>query len=117
MTSLLDRMIAETNTEIATLQAKLFGMMEARRVMSGKPPARERRARAPRASVKDAVLRLLEEHRHSGINAKMAVQMAEDRGIHLRRDTVSGLLSRLAKEGTLSYDGRVYRIQSPEEPI
>lgn len=108
----LDKLIADTEQQIEHLQIKLSGMLEARRAMSGEPePVKQR---TPRANVKQRVLDLLQEVRHSGLNAAMAVQMAKERGETLDRGSVSSLLSRLKNEGTVTYDGVVYKLAERE---
>lgn len=108
----LDRLIHDTEEQIAHLQTKLSTLHEVRRAMSGEPEPTKRRA--PRANVKQAVLDLLQEVRHAGLNAAMAVDMAKERGVELERGSVSSLLSRLKNEGVVSYDGVVYKLAERE---
>ena len=71
----------------------------------GAPPAKKR-AR----NVKNDILRLLEEAGASGLSANDVVAKGAAEGITLDRGTVSSLLSRLKKEGTLTYNGTEYAI-------
>jgi transposase len=63
-----------------------------------------------RVNVKGTILEMLKECGFTGMNAITAVDMAQRRGITLDRASVSSLLSRLKKEGTLVYDGERYKL-------
>lgn len=99
----------QLKAKIAELQQQLAGVEMAIRAMRGEPTA-PTRARAPRSNVKNYILALLEEVQGRGLNAAMAVELAESRGETLERGTVSSLLSRFKADGILTYDGSVYRL-------
>jgi CRP-like cAMP-binding protein len=61
-----------------------------------------------RANVKGITLQLLEESGSEGLSSNDVVERAQNRGHSLDRGSVSSLLSRLKKEGTLIYDGTKY---------
>lgn len=63
-----------------------------------------------RGKVKSLVLDLLREVGTTGLNAQTATDLADRRGVSLGRDSVSSLLSRLKKDGVVSYDGDRYRL-------
>jgi len=110
----LDQRIAELRAQRDQLDAKIAALEEFKAEISDEPmPSTEpaKRQRAPRSNVKSTVLSLLEQVGGSGLNAAIAVDLAkEQHGLDLDRGSVSSLLSRLKNEGTVSYDGRLYRL-------
>ena len=66
--------------------------------------------RSKRVSIKATVLDLLEEVGTTGLNAAVAVDLANRRGISLDRGSVSSLLSRLKAEEIVAFDGDKYRV-------
>ncbi|WP_333830599.1 hypothetical protein [Pararhodobacter sp.] len=108
MRSRLDRIQREIEKhlrEIEKLRAQESLLLE---MLDERPPARD--GRAPKGSVKTTVLELLEEVGAMGLNATAAVDLAEAKGIHLERGSVSSLLSRLKNDGVVSYNNDVYRL-------
>lgn len=103
--ALRDRLKAQ----ISELQQQLAGVEMTIRAMRGEP-ATPVRSRAPRSNVKGYILALLEDAQARGLNAAMAVEIAEARGETLERGTVSSLLSRFKADGVVTYDGSVYRL-------
>lgn len=99
----------QLKAKIAELQQQLAGVEMAIRAMRGEPTA-PTRTRAPRSNVKSYLLALLDEVQARGLNAAMAVELAESRGDTLERGTVSSLLSRFKADGVVTYDGSVYRL-------
>lgn len=99
----------QLKAKIAELQQQLAGVEMAIRAMRGEPTA-PTRTRAPRSNVKSYLLALLDEVQTRGLNAAMAVELAESRGDTLERGTVSSLLSRFKADGVVTYDGSVYRL-------
>jgi hypothetical protein len=69
------------------------------------PPQRRR------TGMKDTVLDLLNEVGTTGLNGAIAVEMAEKRGIHLDRQSVSSLLSRLKTDGVAVYEDQRYKLK------
>lgn len=101
----IQSMIEKHLREVDKLRAQeslLLEMLDERPV----PPV----GRAQKGSVKTMVLDLLEEAGATGLNATTAVGMAEKKGLHLERGSVSSLLSRLKNDGVVSYDNDVYRL-------
>ena len=88
------------NQEIATL-TKALGNQRSHMTL-GRP-------RVPRSSMKTFLLRLLDERGTYGVSAAIAADIARNRGVPIVRSSVSSLLSRLKNEGTVEYDGLVYR--------
>lgn len=64
-----------------------------------------------RSGVKSYILDLLKEVGADGLNAQKAVEMAAQRGHKVDRASVSSLLSRFKQEGTIAYDGTMYRLK------
>lgn len=94
--------------EIDKLRAQEALLRDMIREASGQPKFKPR---AMRSNVKQAVLELLEQVGDKGLNAATAVEAAGQAGISLERGTVSSLLSRLKNDGTVVYDGNVYRLK------
>ncbi len=67
-------------------------------------------------NVKDHVLRLLQAAGPKGLSANDVIAKAAVEGITLDRGSVSSLLSRLKREGTLSYNGSEYILVPVKEP-
>ena len=109
--------ISEVQTQMALLRSKEELLVEMLREAKGEPAAVAPRRRAPRANVKNAVLDFLGRVGSEGLNAAIAVDMAESEGQALDRGSVSSLLSRLKNEGTVTYIGGLYRLveYSPTE--
>ena len=63
-----------------------------------------KRQRQPRGAVKEVVLDLIMKHADSGLKASEVVDFAVQMGRDLDRTSVASLLSRLFREGTLSFD-------------
>jgi hypothetical protein len=64
-----------------------------------------------RTAMKDTVLDLLNEVGTTGLNGQIAVEIAERRGTHLDRQSVSSLLSRLKKDDICVYQGQRYKLR------
>lgn len=96
--------------EIDKLRAQETLLLEMMDEASGETKVK---IRAPRANVKQTIIKLLEEVGDTGLNATTAVEMAEAKGIALNRGSVSSLLSRLANDKVVTYDGTVYRLAQP----
>jgi hypothetical protein len=70
----------------------------------------QRSGKPRRTATKTIVLDLLRDTGTTGLNAQGAVDLANNRGITLDRASVSSLLSRLKRDGILSFDGEKYRL-------
>lgn len=94
--------------QIDMLEAKESLLLE---LVGEKKPARLETRRAPRSNVKRTVIDLLTQVKGNGINATMAVAMADDQfNVKLERGTVSSLLSRMKNEGLVIYHDGLYRL-------
>jgi hypothetical protein len=67
--------------------------------------------RKKRSGIKDTVLDLLNEAGTTGTNGALAVETAERRGVHLDRQSVSSLLSRLKADGITVYEDQRYKLK------
>lgn len=68
-----------------------------------------------RTATKSVTLALLQEYREAGLSSSEVVEIAKQRGQELDRPSVSSLLSRLKREGTLVLSGSKYRLASVRE--
>lgn len=59
---------------------------------------------------KSIVLDLLDDVGTTGLDATIAVKLANDKGFTVEKGSVSSLLSRLKKDGIVEYDGSRYRL-------
>jgi prefoldin subunit 5 len=107
--------LEEVQRQAAGLEHELAGLDRAIRVMKGDPllPAGVA-APATRVRIKDGILGLLAEYA-SGLTAAEAVEFARKRGMTFDRASVSSILSRLKREGTLEIEGSKYRIAKREK--
>ena len=92
MTALVE-IITRKKDELKKLQVEIAALEEAHQLTLGISDQIPRKKRAARSDVKSLVLSLLEEVGSAGLVATSAVDIAEKRGIHLERGTVSSLLS------------------------
>ena len=77
----------------------------------GDQPENEPQSASPViANVKGILLDFARECGTSGINAQIAVQMAQKKSIPLMRGTAASNLSRLKADGALVHDGERYRL-------
>jgi hypothetical protein len=63
-----------------------------------------------RGEAKTLLLALLEEVAEVGLNAGIAEELANQRGVPLKRGTAASNLSRLKADGVIAYDGDRYRL-------
>jgi hypothetical protein len=78
---------------------------------AGVNPAYRKPPRSARGYVKKTLHALLVEVAGAGLNAAVAVQMAEQRGQVLDRGTASSLLSRWKRDGAVIHEGGKYRLK------
>jgi hypothetical protein len=62
-------------------------------------------------SVKAVLIDLLQESGTSGLNASLAVELANRRGVTLKPSSVSATLSRFKADGLVDYSGDRYRLK------
>lgn len=67
-------------------------------------------------NVKGVLIGFAREAAGGGLNASIAVQMAEKKGIKLKRGTAASNLSRLKADGALVHDGKRYRLPEFTRP-
>lgn len=104
--------IGEVDAEIANLTGLRNGMIEALGLIGGDVSAMSvstpRSANdAPRSrsrGVKEAVLGIVTKAGDRGLSVNEVLEQAQADGVHLDRGSVSSLLSRLKREGTLTMD-------------
>lgn len=118
MTTIIKNRLAAKEEELRRVQAELTLLRSMLAEANGEPSPDQGRAptRARRSSVKTYVLELLERAGRNGLNAALAVEMAEADGKTLERGTVSSLLSRMKTDGAITYDGDRYRLTKFAEP-
>jgi len=97
--------------EIEALRNKVAGLEMAIALFDEDtvPPAAPQSRR--RTGMKDTVLDLLNEAGTTGLNGAIAVEIAQRRGIHLDRQSVSSLLSRLKTDGAVVYEDQRYKLK------
>jgi hypothetical protein len=89
------------------LRQKMEGVELAISILKGEPQEPEK---AGITNVKGILIDLAREAAGSGLNARTAVQMAEKKGIKLKRGTAASNLSRLKADGVFVHDGKKYRL-------
>jgi hypothetical protein len=99
--------------EIEALRNKVAGLEMAIALFDGDGQSRATTAieRPSRSGIKATILDLLSEVGTTGLNAVIAVEIAERRGVHLDRQSVSSLLSRLKSAGAVVYEGERYKLK------
>lgn len=103
--------------EIVGLQRELSGLERAIRIVDDVGIATERTG-GKRPNVKGTILGVVNDRGALGVTVYEIVEAASDRGQTLDRGSVSSLLSRLKKEGTLTYDKATSRYYPMEtDPI
>jgi hypothetical protein len=104
--------LGEKHEQLRVLKAEIDLLESMLAEATGQPDPSQPKPRAKRSSVKAYVLDLLEQVAANGLNAAIAVEMAEAEGKELDRNSVSSLLSRLKHDKTVEYDGDRYRLSS-----
>ena len=95
--------------EIEALKNKVAGLEMALSLLGGEEAVGVRQERS-RGGLKQTLLDLLREAGTTGLNAATALEVAERRGIHLDRQSVSSTLSRMKAEGLVEYSKDRYRL-------
>jgi len=114
---MIEERLAKKEEDLRVLLAEIAQLKSIIAELRGLPTEQTKKSRSPRSSVKNEVLTLLAQVKHDGLNAALAVEMAQAKGVELDRGSVSSLLSRLKEQGTLDYDGRVYRLTEFVAPL
>lgn len=98
--------------EMEALRNKIAGVETAMALLNNETSDMGGQVAAPkRTNVKGILLDLLREVGTTGLNAATAVEIANRRGTKLDRGTVSSILSRLKRDGTLVYEGERYKLK------
>ena len=96
--------------EIEALRNKVKGLEMAIALVDGDNVIAET-SRAPRRSgTKGTILDMLGEVGTTGLNGTSAVEMAARRGVHLDKQSVSSLLSRLKRDKIVVHEGDNYKL-------
>jgi hypothetical protein len=106
--------ISQRERELEALRNRLKGYDAAMATVTGTsvPPGPRRRTRR---NVKGTVMDMIVEAGTAGVTAHEIVDKAAAGGRLLDRPSVSSLLSRLKREGVLSFDGERYHQTSARE--
>ncbi len=95
--------------EMETLRHKIEGLDIAIGLLNQAAPD-ESEQRARQEHVTDTLIALLREVGTKGLNARTVADIAVDRGLPLKRQSVSSLLSRLKKDGAVVYENGRYKL-------
>ena len=116
----LSRLLEERKALLAELDAcrnKIAGLDIAIELLTGRAPSERLFAEpvalvagARQAGVTRFLVGLLDEAGEDGLSAKELTEIAGERGRPLKRQSVSSLLSRLKREGTLIYQDNRYKL-------
>ena len=101
-----DRLLAE----IEALRNKVAGLEMALSLLGGEDLAMPPKTEKSRGGLKQTLMDMLREAGTSGLNASTAVEIAERRGMHLDRQSVSSTLSRMKADGLVEYSADRYRL-------
>ena len=93
-------------TEIEAIRNKVAGLEMAISLLDGERPTGKRSV----TSVKGILLDLLKEVGTTGLNAQIAVDLANRRGITLNSGSVGSTLSRFKKDGIIVMNGEKYKL-------
>lgn len=96
--------------EIEALKNKVAGLEMALSLLGNEGAAQLDRSPKQRGGLKQILSDLLREAGTTGLNAATAVEVAQRRGTHLDRQSVSSTLSRMKAEGVVDYNGERYRL-------
>lgn len=97
--------------EMEALRNRVAGLEMAIALFDGDGEASAPSSSKRRSGMKDTVLDLLNEVGTTGLNGAIAVEIAERRGMHLDRQSVSSLLSRLKADAIVVYEGQRYKLK------
>lgn len=101
-----DRLLAD----IEALRNKVVGIEMAMALIDNGPMEAASPARQIRLGTKSFILDLLTEVGTTGLNAVTALEIGQRRGVHLERQSVSSMLSRLKTDGLLVYEDHRYKL-------
>ena len=111
----LSRLIEQRDrfvNQMEALRNQVAGLELAIALLSEEEPTQRRPVEAASGgesdNVSDLLRVLLQDAGARGINARLAVELAARRGVDLNRSSVSSLLSRMKRDGKLSYQSKRY---------
>jgi hypothetical protein len=96
------------------IRQKMEGVELAISILKGEQQEAEKPAGI--TNVKGILLDFAREVAGGGLNANIAVKMAEKKGIKLKRGTAASNLSRLKADGALVHDGKRYKLPEFTRP-
>lgn len=99
--------VADLERKLADARIRLSTYERAIAAMGGPAVATDKRSR--QSNVKRTVMGIINEAAQAGITAADVVERGNATGKALEKRSVSSLLSRLKREGTLTFDGERYR--------
>lgn len=107
-----DRLRAELATFTAAMTGRIAGIESAIFLLQHEDdePAAPERNKSSRGEAKTLLLDLLRDVGTSGLNAAIAEQIAQRRGLVLKLGTAASNLSRLKADGVIVHDGNRYRL-------
>jgi hypothetical protein len=104
--------VADLEHKLAEARVRLNAYETAIATVEGSPIPTGQKGR--RSNVKKMVMDLINEAAQAGVTAVSVVERGGALGKQLDRGSVSSLLSRLKREGTLTFDGERYRPADPK---
>jgi hypothetical protein len=107
--------LRQRERDVDALRNKLKGIDAAIAAIGGDGQASNARSKT-RRNVKRTVLEIITEAGRDGVTSNEVTDRAAVMGRQLDRGSVSSLLSRLKREGTLTFDGERYRLVDPQPP-
>lgn len=113
----LKQQIEVLQRQSEALQNQLVGVERSIGLISGETTAEIYPARGRTRNVKDTVLGLLAEAAGQGLTVIQLLEIAQNKGKHLDRGSVSSLLSRLKRENILDMVDGVYRIKNASADV
>jgi hypothetical protein len=110
--ALRDKLRTELRSVTASYQGRIEGIEIAISLLSNDEDDNKfhPQDKTPRGESKALVIDLLTQVGTLGLNAEIAVQMASQRGLTLKRGTAASELSRFKADGIVVHDGERYRL-------
>jgi hypothetical protein len=103
--------------EIEALRNKVAGLELALSLMGAESAAPEEREKTKEnRGLRQTLTDLLREAGTTGLNATSAVDTAQRRGAHLDRQSVASTLSRMKRDGDVTYNGDRYKLTQFASP-
>lgn len=103
----MEQKVAKKEKELLELQNELKGLKGALSIIT--PDKQPATASRQRSGLKQTLLDLLDAAGEEGLNSRTAVEMADEKGLEIKRESVSSLLSKFAKSGVVVHDTALER--------